>query len=321
MRWYRSLLLPMVVGVGIIVAGAMGQQTAPPTQPAPGTKPATSPKPPAAPTPDPAGIKILDEALKAKRLDWVQTTLWQQMDVQGLTFQAEGTYLSAPDNRLHLNLIVHVGDTTGKLESICDGTTLWETMQVGDGERTITKKVRLKDVLDSVNKPGMAKEMHDEFLESQAFYGVLPLLKSIHQRMVVIKKEAVKWHGFDVILLTADWALDSLRMITDDGKRPWPSAMPRQCRLYLDAKTHWPHRIEWLGAVPGKAEDGVVLQMEFRDPKHETLSADVCKREFSFDPGKTKVPSQVDRTEIIKDQLRARNLQLAAERGKNASPK
>jgi len=317
MRWYRSLLLPMVVGVGIIVAGAMGQQTAPPTQPAPPPQPVTPPKPP---TPDPAGAKILEEALKAKRLDWIQTTLWQQMDVQGLTFQAEGTYLSAPDNRLHLNLVVHVGDTTGKLETISDGTTLWETMQVGEGERAITKKIRLKDVLDTVNKQDMAKEMRDEFMESQAFYGVLPLLKSIQQRMVVTKKEAIKWHGFDVNVLTADWAIDIVKAVTEDGKRPWPPAMPRQSRLYLDAKTHWPHRIEWLGSVPGKTEDGVVLQMEFRNPKHEALSPEVCKREFSFDPGKGKVPNQVDQTEIVKDQLRARNMQLAAEKGKIAPP-
>jgi len=133
MRWYRSLLLPMVVGVGIIVAGAMGQQSAPPAQVAPNAKPATPPKPP---TPDPAGAKVLEEALQAKSLEWIQTTLWQQVDIQGLTFQAEGNYLSAPDHRLHLNLTVHVGDTTGRLEVISDGTTLWETTKVGDAEPT-----------------------------------------------------------------------------------------------------------------------------------------------------------------------------------------
>ncbi len=318
MRWYRSLLLPMVVGVGIIVAGAMGQQTTPPTQSTPAPKPATPPKPP---TPDPAGAKILEEALQAKRLEWVQTTLWQQMDVQGLTFQAEGTYLSAPDNRLHLNLIVHVGDTTGKLESICDGTTLWETMQVGEGERTITKKVRLKDVLDSLNKPDVAKEMRDEFLESQSFYGVAPLLQSIHQRMVVTKKEAIKWHGFDVILLSADWGIEIVKSMTDDGKRPWPQSLPRQCRLYLDAKTRWPRRVEWLGPIAGRTEDGIILQMEFRNPKHEALSPEVCQREFSFNPGKTKVSSHADLTEELKDALRYRNQQLMTQRGKNSPAK
>jgi len=318
MRWYRSLLLPMVVGVGIIVAGAMGQQSAPPAQVAPNAKPVTPPKPP---TSDPAGAKVLEEALQAKNLEWIQTTLWQQVDIQGLTFQAEGNYLSAPDHRLHLNLTVHVGDTTGKLEVISDGTTLWETTKVGDAEPTITKKVRVKDVLDSLNKPDVSKEMRDEFLQSQSFYGVVPLLQSIQQRMVVTKKEAANWRGKDVTVLTADWNFEIAKSITQDGKQPWPQFLPHQCRLFLDAKTRWPHRIEWLGPVVGRAEDGVILQMEFRDPKHEPLSPEVCKKEFSFDPGKANVPSHVDLTEELKDALRYRNQQLSAQKGKNAPRK
>jgi hypothetical protein len=317
MRWSRPLLLPMLVGVGIVVAGAMGQQSqqpTPPAQPPGAAKPTPPPLKPV--TADPAASKILEEAIGAKRLDWIQTTLWQQVDVQGLSFQAEGTYQSAPDNRLHLNLVVHVGDTTGKLEVISDGTTLWETTQIGDGERTITKKVRLKDILESLNKPDMAKEMRDEFLESQSFYGVLPLLQSIHQRMVVTKKEDTTWRGMDVTVLTAEWTNDIAKAITQDGKQPWRQFFPRQCRLFLDAKTRWPHRVEWLGPTPGR-EDSVIVQMEFRNPKHEPMSPEACKREFSFNPGKE--PS-VDQTDDLKNALRYRNQQLTAQRGK-AAPK
>ncbi len=314
MRWCRPLLLPLLVGVGIIVAGAMGQQSTPPAQPAGTAKPTPPPFKPA--MADPAASKILEEALQAKRLDWVQTTLWQQVDVQGLSFQAEGAYQSAPDNRLHLNLVVHVGDTTGKLEVISDGTTLWETTQVGDGERTISKKIRLKDILESLNKPEVAKEMRDEFLESQSFYGVLPLLQSIHQRMLVTKKENMGWRGLDVTLLTAEWNNDVAKAITQDGKQAWPQFFPRQCRLFLDAKTRWPHRVEWLGPTPGR-EDSVIVQMEFRNPKHEPMSPEVCKREFTFNPGKE--PS-VDQTDDLKNALRYRNQQLTAQRGK-AAPK
>ena len=317
----------MLVGVGILAAGALGQQSTPPAQ-TPGTgqpaetgqpagtaKPAPPPFKPA--TADPAATKILEEAIKAKRLDWIQTTLWQQVDVQGLSFQAEGTYQSAPDNRLHLNLVVHVGDTTGKLEVISDGTTLWETTQIGDGDRTITKKIRLKDVLESLNKPDVAKEMRDEFLQSQSFYGVLPLLQSIQQRMLMTKKENTSWRGLDVTVLTADWNNDIAKAITQDGKQAWPQFFPRQCRLFLDAKTRWPQRIEWLGPAPGR-EDSMIVQMEFRNPKHEPLSPEVCKREFSFNPGKE--PPQADQTDDVKNALRYRNQQLTAQRGK-ATPK
>src|SRR5437667_1860222 len=70
MRWCRPLLLPLLVGVGILAAGALGQQSSPPpAQPSAAAKPA--PTPPKPPTPDPAAGKILDEAIQAKRLDWV----------------------------------------------------------------------------------------------------------------------------------------------------------------------------------------------------------------------------------------------------------
>jgi hypothetical protein len=311
-------LLPLLVGVGILAAGALGQQSSPPpSQPAGTPKPA--PTPPKPSTPDPAAAKILDEAIQAKRLDWIETTLWQQVDTQGLTFQAEGSYLSAPDNRLHLSLVVHVGDTKGQLEVISDGTTLWETTQIGDGEKTITKKVRLKDVLESLNKPEVAKEMRDEFLESQSFYGVLPLLQSIQQRMVVTQKENVTWHGLNVTVLTAEWANDITKRITQDGKQPWPQFMPRQCRLFLDAKTRWPHRVEWVGPTPAR-EDSVIVQMEFRNPKHEPLSPEVCKREFSFNPGKD-LPAQIDQTDELKNTLFHRNQELTAQRAKTPPKK
>jgi hypothetical protein len=316
----------MLVGVGILAAGALGQQSTPPAQtPAqtPGTaqppgiaKPAPPPFKPA--TADPAASKILEEALQAKKLDWIQTTLWEQVDIQGLSFQAEGNYQSAPDNRLHLNLVVQVGDTTGKLEIISDGTTLWETTQIGNGERTITKKIRLKDVLESLNKPEMAKEMRDEFLQSQSFYGVLPLLQSIHQRMLVTKKEDTTWRGLNVTVLTAEWNNDIGKALTQDGKQQWPQFFPRQCRLFLDAKTRWPHRVEWLGPTPGR-DDGIIVQMEFRNPKHDEMPTDVCKREFSFSPDKE--PSQVDQTDDLKNALRYRNQQLTAQRSKTTPKK
>src|SRR5262249_17930579 len=141
MRSKRTLLPPLFVGTAIIVAGAMAQQTPPSPQPAAPPPAAKAPPPPKPPPPDAPATHLLNKAINAKRLDWVQTELWQQVDVQGLTFQARGSYLSAPDHRLHLDLTVHVAGTTGNLEVISDGMTLWETIRIGDGERTVTKKV------------------------------------------------------------------------------------------------------------------------------------------------------------------------------------
>ncbi len=329
MHSYRNFLLPMVVGVAIIVAGAMAQQTSPPSTPA-GPPPAAKIPPPAKPPQaDPAATKVLDDAVNAKQLDWVQTTLWEQVDVQGLTFQAQGTYLTAPGNRLHLDLQVHIGGTIGRLEVVSNGTTLYEAVKVGDGERTITKVVELKKVLETLSIPDMSKEVRDEFFQSQAFYGVIPLLRSIKQRMTVTKKENVRWHGHDVVQLTAEWSGDVVKAFIPPakpsfeaeggdriGKQQWPAYVPRQCRLFLDAKTLWPHRVEWWGPAPFRTEDALLVQMEFRDPKHEPLADARCKKEFTFVSVPAEVSSKVDRTEEIKEAIKQRNQQLLAQKGK-----
>jgi hypothetical protein len=321
MHSYRNFLLPMVVGVAIIVAGAMAQQTSPPSPPAGPPPAAKTPPPPKPPQADPAATKVLDEAVNAKQLDWVQTTLWEQVEVQGLTFQAQGSYLSAPGNRLHLDLQVHIGGTIGRLEVVSNGTTLFEAVKVGDGERTITKVVELKKVLETLNIPDMSKEVRDEFFQSQAFYGVIPLLRSIKQRMTVTKKENVRWHGHDVVQLTAEWSGDVVKSFTQDGKQQWPAYVPRQCRLFLDAKTLWPHRVEWWGPAPYRTEDALLVQMEFRDPKHEPLADARCKKEFTFDAVPAEVSSKVDKTEEIKETIKQRNQQLLAQKGKASSSK
>jgi hypothetical protein len=328
MQSYRTLLLPMLVGVAIIVAGAMAQQTSPPNQPSKspadakaasgqaGKTSADIPPPPKPPQADPAATKVLDNAVNAKRFDWVQTTFWEQVDVQGLSFQAQGTYLSAPGNRLHLDLQVHIGGTVGRLEIVSDGTTLYEADKIGDGERTITKVVELKKVLETLNIPDMSKEVSDEFFQSQAFYGVIPLLKSIQQRMTVTKKENLRWHGHEVVQLTAEWSGAVAKEFTQDGKQQWPPFVPRQCRLFLDAKTLWPHRLEWWGPARPGADNSLLVQMEFRNPNHEPLDEARCKKEFTFEAVPAEVSSRVDRTEEIKAAIKHRNQQLASQKGK-----
>jgi hypothetical protein len=314
----------MLVGVGIIVAGAMAQQTSPPTPPAappPATKTPSPPPPPKPAQADPAATKVLDDAVNAKQFDWVETTLWEQVDVQGLTFQAQGTYLSAPNNRLHLDLQVHIGGTIGRLEIVSDGTTLYESVKVGDGERTITKVVELKKVLETLNTPDTSKEVRDEFFQSQAFYGVVPLLRSIQQRMTVTKKENIRWHGHDVVQLTAEWSGEVVKSFTQDGKQQWPAYVPRQCRLFLDAKSLWPHRVEWWGPRHPRGDESLLVQMEFRDPKHEPLDDARCKKEFTFEAAPAEVSSRVDRTREIMDAIKQRNQQILAQKGKPSSTK
>src|SRR5262245_35018541 len=108
MSYSRVFLLASLAlfAIGAVVfVDALGQQLPKSTPPAKAPAPAPKPEPL---KPDPAATQAFDAALQnleKNPLTWFETTLWQQMTVQGLVLQSEGLYLSGPDHRLHLNLI------------------------------------------------------------------------------------------------------------------------------------------------------------------------------------------------------------------------
>jgi hypothetical protein len=311
MRWYRTLLFVLAASSPFIIAAAIGQQPAPP--PAAATAPA--PPPPRVVKPNAEGAKVLADAIRqldSKNLTWVQTNFWEQADLQGLTFQAEGTYLSAPGHRLHMDLQVHMADTGGKLEVVSDGERLWEAVQFGQQPRVVTKKVELSKVLDSLKGQTSADQVREEFFQAESFAGVGPLLQNVQKRMIVTNRENVQREGRNFIKLTADWGPEIAKAISAPDK-PWPAYLARQCVIYFESlgteNTLWPRRLEWWGPAPPRPGEVLLLQIEFRDPKlNQPLSPERSAKEFKFDPGPSEVP---DRTDQVVGIVKARAEQLA----------
>jgi hypothetical protein len=301
-----------LVGCVLLLAGALAQQPSsrdakPPTLPKTDNKP-ESPKPVVA---DPKAVALLDAAIKGldpKRRSWLQTTIWQQATLQGLTFEVDGRYLAGPNHRQHLDLSIHLGDTIGRLEFVSDGTTLWDIRQVGNTERLVTKKVLTKE-LDTAGSRSVVDQVRDEFYRAESFTGVAPLLEGIRQRMTVHKHEAVSRDGRDMIRLTANWSPDALKAFPQSDKQ-WIPFLPKQCRLYLVRLPDdilWPHRVEWWGPAPPYSVEALLLQMEFRDPKfNQALPDDQGAREFTFQPVKNDLVRDLTKelTEGFKDRAR-----------------
>ncbi len=329
MRCYLNYLLPAVTLV-LLLAGALGQQ-APTPKRAGGTSQPTGGQKVPAPTADKAGVKSpaapevkADQAatkffrdsiqrLDPERIGWMETTFWQQADVQGLTFQAEGKYLAAPDHRLRLDLHVHVGEASGRLEQVSDGTNLWEAIQVGSSPRLVTHKVDIKQVFAALKSEKEGAEVRSAFLRSQCFDGLVPLLKGIQDRMIITRQEKTRHAGKEMTRLTAVWSPDVENMVTRGGQ-PWPPYLVRRCYVYFaplgDKKVQWPYRVEWWGPAPPGTGDALIWQMEFRDPKvGQAMAADRLAREFHFDPGSAEVP---DQTKQVAEQVRQQAVQLAA---------
>src|SRR5262249_218791 len=159
------------------------------------------------------------------------------------------------------------------------GTTLWEIQQIGDKEPQ-PKKYAMKQVLETVNGPKATAQLRDGFMQKWAFAGIAPLLQGLQQRLVFTKRETERWQGHDVVKLTGSGNNEVSAQLQPDAKQPWPEYLPRQCVIYLDAKTHWPHRLEWWGPSAPVAGDSLLLQMEFRNPKFAEMSSERCAKVF-----------------------------------------
>jgi hypothetical protein len=284
MRWCRSRLVPCVAALAALLSTTFAQQ--PPSSPPPPKESAPAAKP------DPAASKLLDQAIEKtdpKQMGWLKTTLWQQLDVQGLTFEAQGTYLLGPNRQMRLDLKLQVGGAEGSLLQVSDGKTLWDVTRIGTQPATVAK-VDLTKVLDVLGSPNLL-EMREQFFQGQSFAGVQPLLNALRGQMVFTQKQDGSWRGKPVYMLTGSW-----KEARGDIKN-WPDALPRHSRLYLDRETLWPHRLEWWGPAGGRKEDVLLMQVEFRDPEHPPK---LPAKEFVFDPGPLGVEVQ-DKTAAFVD--------------------
>src|SRR5690348_2251022 len=95
-RIFLLTSLTLLAGGTVVFVNALGQQL---PKSAPTAKAPAAPKPDEPAKPDPDATKAFDAAiqnLEKNPLTWLETTLWQQMTIQGLVLQAEGMYFAGP---------------------------------------------------------------------------------------------------------------------------------------------------------------------------------------------------------------------------------
>jgi hypothetical protein len=319
MRWYRIFLFSLFGATVVFPVTGPGQQT--PSAGTPGSE--KNQHPSIAPKPHPEGTKILEEAVRVldpKNHDWLETAFWQQADLQGLTFQADGKYLSGPNYRLRLDLKVHLGDSVGNMLVVSDGTTMWERFQMGKSDRGEVRKMDLKKVLETVNSPNMIDQVRNEFFQNQSLAGVAPVLKNIQQQMIVTRLESSTWQGKNIVQLTLVWSEGTTKSFYSPNV-PWQSFLPRQCVLSLaaDPKSRWPYRIEWWGPAGSADGDALLFQVEYRNPKlNQPPAKEQWEELFTFNTEKMQV---IDRTKNEIEHLKNRRNQLAQQGNKAPPPK
>jgi hypothetical protein len=277
MRSRRLLLLPLFAGLAVSLAGALTMTTS--------SSAVTAPPPTLPLRADGAAVQALVgalERLSPEHVRWLQVRLWQKVDALPLAFQAEGLYQAGPDHRLRLDLRLHSAAPTIRLIMVSDGQTLWQAHDMPGSAATVTR-LELRKVLEAIERPDAAATRAD-FYENQFFAGPVPLLRSIQELVTFTRLDRTRWRDHEVLLLTG------ARTWAPDGSCPMHLA--RQCRLFLDAQSLWPYRIEWWGPTPKQTGDVLLSQIEFRDPVLNRPASDAL---FTFQPGQVPVTDITER--------------------------
>lgn len=236
---------------------------------------------------DPEARRLLEQALDVlhpAQLAAVETRLWQRVRLGHLDYEAEGRYLRSPDARFRLELHTRVGGKTGSLVQVYDGQQLWKVRRT---DSTSWQDIRRLDVVpDAHGSIQLAAQQEASASDcGPPFSGVHPLLNTLKKQLVWVGQKKVRLAESECHLLTGLSPAALAAQTTPTGL-PWPDASPGLCRLWLDGRTCWPHRVEWL--TPDGVDDRepqVLAEMELRSPVfNPVLPQERCQAEFTFDP-------------------------------------
>jgi hypothetical protein len=295
--WIYRFLMALVGGSCLVVLSAALTRTAASVAPAtPAIVPSIPEPSTVAPAPraDAVAERCLDQAVDAFRADrvtWLEMAIWQKVQLPGCTYEADGTYRMAPGQRFRMEMHTHLGGSDGTLLSVSDGRELWQAERSGQGAWDNVTRVNLSEVFSVMNGPARDR-LRDEFLRRPHFQGMMSLLATLRGRLVWARGEVVRQSGGERIHLVGVWPKDEARKYAPPD-RPWPSALPRQCHVYLDARTYWPQRLEWWGPQAAGGADRLLVQMEFRNPVvNRPLPAAKCSRLFAFQPGTAEIEDE-----------------------------
>jgi hypothetical protein len=235
---------------------------------------------------DPAVRALLDRALATIQPDvvqWLETDLWQRVDLPGLCYEAEGKLLLAPADRFRLELTTSTPATAGSVPRRCellvsDGTNVWSAHRGPQGDWIERPQPRESRPASAGTPPARRRP---ELLPGRG--GPAALLAQLRTRLKWVRAKA---------LADGRTVLEGL-VLPGEGDAG-PSKAIRACRVVLEAQSHWPGRIEWWGpgAGPstGQKGDALLIEMEFRNPiLNRPLPLERCVREFNLHPSATVV--------------------------------
>lgn len=270
----HSIYAPLVAISGVLFSGALSVQT---RSSSPIARPTFLPQlVPLAEDNDrlvAEPSRIIEAALKAldpKYLHWLEVRIRQRMWDQEFAFEADSRLVLGPNHCARLETAVRQGGEPGRVLVVCDGSVLAHLVQLRGGSQHL-KSLKLP----AHEEQPVVPSARDRMLADNDCSGPYALLADL----------ATRWKNLQVTpgllnktpALRLIGTLDSIPpAAADDVRRALPV---RSCRLFLDAQTMLPIRLEWW------SEHGIILELEYRAWRiNRPLSHEECEKEFTFDP-------------------------------------
>jgi|GEM_PF-5896650 len=223
-----------------------------------------------------AGADVIDgklvlEQVRAKLRDvrWLRVTIWQRLHDAEHAYESTARLLLGPDQCARMETTLRVGAASCQHLLVSDGRALAEV------ERFAGEPEKVSGCLLPGIETGPVRE---HFLRKRGCTGPLPLLSELHTQVRDWHVQTGQRRERSVLRLQG--TLEPGRA----KREAQPTPAVRSCRLYVDAASLLPLRLEWYQhADPQRSP--LLLEMEYRDLElNRALSPEECARAFTFVP-------------------------------------
>jgi hypothetical protein len=212
--------------------------------------------------------------LAPNKASWLRTQIWQKQQCEEMCFEAEGTLVRGPNHCARLELTIRAGAGQTAVTVVSDGVGL------AHARKRAGQPVDVESQQFAKGNAAITPEQIAEIISAHGCGGPYALLRELADKLENMETATGAWDNQQVVRLTGQ-----VKSTANPDPAKGLAVPPRVCRLYLDAKTLWPVRIEWWSAAPAAAAADLILQIEFRRPTiNQPLSHEECVREFSYQP-------------------------------------
>ena len=198
--------------------------------------------------------KTIDEAIaKIKKANSFSAEITQTVDMLGQKFEVKGTYLKSGENRVYLKLTVSgLGDASATTLQACDGTTLWDYIQVLDNQTY--RKFMIKPIFEKLANPALDPPIREQVVTGLGFAGPDILLAGLRKKVGFNQKAEETLDGKKVWVVRGEWK-DRTGLVGPNQQplpatMPLPPYIPGNVAAWIGQDDGFPYKVEMYGNPP-----------------------------------------------------------------------